>query len=116
MRGHTIDWQFQRGEETLEVTIAYDIEPYVPAQTYGPPEDCYPAEGGCVTDLQALKTDTDEPIELTAEERAEVVQWIEQNHDHEEDRDPDAAYTRGACRDHRCTRREQRSGALCQCV
>ena len=93
----------------LGVAIVYDIEPYVRAQIYGPSEDCYPAEGGCVTYLEAN-------VELTAEERAEVVQWIEQNHDHEEDRDPDAAYTRGACRDHRCTRREQRSGALCQCV
>lgn len=25
-----------------------EIEPYVPARTYGPPELCYPAEGGGV--------------------------------------------------------------------
>lgn len=91
---HFIDWQFQRGEDTLEVIIHYDIEPYVPARTYGPPEDCYPAEGGCVTDLVALKAATNEIIDLTAVEREEVAEWIERNHDHNEDRygDPDAAY------------------------
>lgn len=91
---HSTDWQFQRGEDTLEVIIHYDIEPYVPARTYGPPEDCYPAEGGCVTDLVALKAGTSEIIDLTADEREEVADWIERNHDHDEDRygDPDAAY------------------------
>ena len=92
---HIIDWQFQRGDSTtLEVLVHYDIEPYVPARISGPPEDCYPAEGGCVTDLVALKPGTQEIIDLTAEEREEVAEWIERNHDHDADRygDPDAAY------------------------
>lgn len=96
MRNHQIDWQFQRegSDEPLEVVIRYDIEPYVPAKISGPPEDCYPAEGGWVTDLFAFKPGTDEVVELTAAERDEVTEWIERNHDHDEDRygDPDAAY------------------------
>lgn len=32
-------------EDSFEVTIV-DYEPYVPAKLSGPPEDCYPAEGG----------------------------------------------------------------------
>lgn len=96
---HFIDWQFQRVDAegdsyTLEVVIHYDIEPYVPARISGPPEDCYPAEGGCVDALVALKPGTEELVELTAEEREEVTEWIERNHDHDADRygDPDAAY------------------------
>lgn len=96
---HFTDWQFQRvdaeGEPfNLEVVVHYDIEPYVPARTYGPPEDCYPAEGGCVTDMVALKAGTNEIVDLTQEEQVEARDWIERNHDHNEDRygDPDAAY------------------------
>lgn len=110
MRDHQIDWQFQRGDETLEVVIRYDIEPYVPAKISGPPEDCYPAEGGCVTDLFAFKPGTDEVVELTKEERDEVTDWIEQNHDHDADRcgDPDAAYD--AWRDDQMDRHEDPRG------
>lgn len=28
--------------------IEVEIEPYIPARTYGLPEDCYPAEGGTI--------------------------------------------------------------------
>ena len=30
----------------LEFQATVDYEPLVPAQLYGPPENCYPAEGG----------------------------------------------------------------------
>ena len=29
------------------IISVYSYEPYVPAKVYGPPEHCYPAEGGC---------------------------------------------------------------------
>lgn len=96
---HSVDWQFHRVDADgdgyiLEVLVRYDIEPYVPAKISGPPEDCYPAEGGCVDDLVAFKPGTTETVELTAEERNEVRDWIEQHHDHDADRygDPDRAY------------------------
>lgn len=95
---HTTDWQFQRevdGDgQIINVTISYDIEPYVPGKISGPPEDCYPPEGGGVSDLVAFKPGTDEVVELTAEERKEVTDWIERTHDHDAARygDPDRAY------------------------
>ena len=33
----------------LTFTAAVDYEPYVPARISGPPEDCYPEEGGGAT-------------------------------------------------------------------
>ena len=96
---HFTDWQFQRvdadGEPVnLDVVVHYDIEPYVPAIVSGPADNWSPAEGGCVTDMVALKAGTEEIVDLTQEEQVEVRDWIERNHDHNEDRygDPDAAY------------------------
>lgn len=96
---HETVWEFQRVDEegdgySLEATIRYDIEPYVPGKISGPPEDCYPPEGGCVTDLIAFKAGTDEMLILCKSEREEVTDWIERNHDHDADRrgDPDRAY------------------------
>lgn len=96
---NAIDWQFQRVDGNgdgyiVDALIRYYIEPYVPGKLFGPPEDCYPAEGGYVDDLAAFKPGTDEPVEMTDEERKELVDWIEQHHNHAADRygDPDAAY------------------------
>jgi hypothetical protein len=96
---NAVDWVFERANADgdhyhVEVMIHYDIEPYVPAKISGPPEDCYPAEGGCVTDMVATKVGSDEIVELSPEETKEVTDWIEQHHDHDADRqgDPDAAY------------------------
>ena len=111
---HTIDWQFQRVKDEegylIEVLIGYDIDPYDPGRISGPPEDCYPPEGGGVTDLFAFKPGTNEIIELTDAERKEVTDWIEQHHDHDADRygDPDAGYD--AWRDDEMDRRDD-SGA-----
>ena len=35
------------------IISVYGYEPYVPAKVYGPPEHCYPAEGGC-SELEVL--------------------------------------------------------------
>lgn len=39
------------------------FEPYVPAKTFGPPENCYPAEGGyvelCRGDIKRRRTDVE---------------------------------------------------------
>lgn len=95
---HSIDWQFRRvnaegDEDTLDLTIYYDIEPYIPACVSGPADNWAPAEGGCVDALVAIDAKTQEQVTLTPEECAEVTEWIECNQDHN-DRggDPDAAY------------------------
>lgn len=37
-----------------EFTLDIEYTPYIPAQTYGPPENCYPEEGG---DFDIIKND-----------------------------------------------------------
>jgi hypothetical protein len=42
------------GEEYVEYEyeVEFEYEPYVEAKISGPPEDCYPAEGGYATDFE----------------------------------------------------------------
>ena len=93
---HTMQWTLTRADgNDLDVIVAYQIEPYVPAKVGGPPEDCYPAEGGYVTDMLVTMDDgTDTPVAITHDEHKTIADWIEQHHDHDADRygDPDRAY------------------------
>lgn len=34
------------GDDEIEFNVEFDASPYVPAKISGPPERCYPAEGG----------------------------------------------------------------------
>lgn len=50
------------GVMEFEYKVEVDsFEPYVPAKTFGPPENCYPAEGGyvelCREDIKRRRTD-----------------------------------------------------------
>jgi hypothetical protein len=39
-------WTIERGSETYEIEFEYSVGSWgCAAQTYGPPENCYPAEG-----------------------------------------------------------------------
>jgi hypothetical protein len=42
-------YQVECGPEGVLYTFLCDVEPYDPGRTYGPPEKCYPPEGGYAT-------------------------------------------------------------------
>jgi hypothetical protein len=48
-------------EEDVDVLFTGVINPYFPAFIAGPPEDCYPEEGGDIEDLQVQESDEGNP-------------------------------------------------------
>jgi hypothetical protein len=77
---HLSKWAvIERDGEELEINVEFDATPIVPAQLYGLPENCYPAEGGEV-EITAVFLDgvaIDPP--LTDAEEAKVLADIESN-------------------------------------
>lgn len=80
-----------------------DYTPYVPARLSGPPENCYPEEGGYaeITDLRCGKDDasfligSDMADELNEAAYEACVAHIDyQRQEYEESRAADAAYDR----------------------
>lgn len=77
------------GEDDCLIHVTH-YEPYIPAFTSGPPEDCSPAEGG-YSEWQVLnplgERDTDLESRLTTADRDRIGQLIvekmEQAYDHE---------------------------------
>tara|TARA_R110002012_G_C11677298_1_gene614047 strand:+ start:13368 stop:13643 length:276 start_codon:yes stop_codon:yes gene_type:complete len=63
MRGPTQLLDFIRDDGT-EVLLEYTREPYDAGNTYGPPESCYPPEGGGVDEIEAT-SDGVKVIEMT---------------------------------------------------
>lgn len=66
-----------------------DYEDFVPAKTSGPPEDCYPEEGGYI-EFESLTVDgcdamflLDSKLRITIEEAAAQAaqEWIENAHE-----------------------------------
>jgi hypothetical protein len=45
----TFDFIVERDSETVNLRAEFDIEPFIPGRLSGPPEYCYPNEGGFAT-------------------------------------------------------------------
>lgn len=88
-------WTITIGDEEIDVPlyVEFEYEPYVPAQLYGPPEQCYPAEGGGVFIISCLRTDTDEPVTLSEAETAKLEEYLA-DHYLPDDDEPDYDYER----------------------
>ena len=96
----TIDWACDRISEDHPLVVECDVSWYVPAQLYGRPEDCYPAEGG---DVEVLSATLDgvafDLATLTDDESAELQSHVEESAtvddgDADEASDDDGGYDR----------------------
>lgn len=70
----------------VDLTVTYTITPYDPGRINGPPEDCYPPEGGEVEIVSVTDADGN-AIESTDEEAERWQTSIYEHHDFESDDD-----------------------------
>lgn len=84
MMARTHFQSFERDDET-EVTVEYTISDYDPGVLSGPPENCYPPEGG---EVEIIRVFTDAgDVTFTDDEAEKWSDWIAQNHDFDDDYD-----------------------------
>lgn len=69
-------------EAETDITVAFTYSPGCAAQTYGPPEKCWPEEPAEV-EIQAAFTETEE-LELTPAEHERIRLWLIENPPEEE--------------------------------
>lgn len=60
----------------IEIEVEFDATSYDPGVTSGPPENCYPPEGGEV-EIQAI-TYNSKPIELSDADEKKIQEELEQ--------------------------------------
>lgn len=77
-RKFTKGWNLSDDGET-EVIVAYTMTPVIPAQTYGPAENCYPQEGGEVEIQSVVIFGTDREVTLTDAEEVKLVTFLQEN-------------------------------------
>lgn len=80
-----------------EIEVTFTLHPGTPAKTYGLPENCYPAEPA-EYEIESATLDGD-TIELSDEEPADVIEWLSENLDDDEDYDGEADYRYEMSRD-----------------
>lgn len=85
----TMNWTLTRDDEDIDVVLEYEVAKLIPAQTYGPPENCSPAEGGEVTDLVAAHAETGALINLTDDEASKAELYIYDHHNYDDADDYD---------------------------
>lgn len=87
----SINYTLERDEEEIDLVIDYEVSKYYPGRYSGPPEDCYPPEGGEITSF--IVTHNDDLFDVSQEEIEKIEAFIYDNHNYDEDgRDPDYEY------------------------
>lgn len=63
-------------ELDVELLVDYSYAPGAPAQTYGPAENCYPAESWDLEVNSIIRTDTGDHIILTSDKQQELEEKL----------------------------------------
>ena len=82
--------KFYRENEDC-VIVTYTQSPYIPAQTSGPPERCYQAEGGDV-EVISVTLENGETDYMSDAEEDQWITHIMENPDEDDGPDADFAY------------------------
>ncbi len=62
-------------EDDSEIVVEYEQEPFIPAKIHGPPENCYPAEGGGVEFINISVRREDSAWAAYAATDEEIEKW-----------------------------------------
>lgn len=73
MEIETIIW-VERGDDELEIKVTASASPRVRGRYHGPPERCFPDEGGEIEDIQATLNGVE--FELTKDEEDKALESL----------------------------------------
>ena len=78
LQRHYHDWTVEPDDaDPFVVELTFTISPYDPGVRSGPPEDCYPPEGGEVEILSVLRDGKEFELDDSELELARI--WLEEN-------------------------------------
>jgi hypothetical protein len=89
------EFGIERGGDVIVLTIRGNVSRYIPAKTWGPPENCYPAEGGEAEIEEILLNGKPWDGELTDKEREGAEEALQEKAANDDDYDgpnPDDDY------------------------